>query len=141
MYRQILLSILFSIAAGHIMAQQSLSVAANTISSSITGKGTFYYANRNDPPRAIEFKERTVTTSNFLANINQYFGIPVEFTFVEVESNTDDLGMRHRLLQQYYGGIPLEGLGYRVHEKNGFVPSANGRAVRDIKLEAQTAIS
>ena len=123
------------------MAQQSLRVAANAISSSNTATGKFYYANRNEPPRAIEFKERTVAASYFLTNINQYFNIPAEFTFIEAESNTDNLGMRHRLLQQYYKGILLEGMGYRVHEKDGFMTSANGRAVRDIKLDAQTTVS
>ena len=98
-------------------------------------------ATRNEPPRAIEFKEKTVTASYFLANINRYFNIPAEFTFIEAESNTDNLGMRHRLLQQYYKGIPLEGLGYRVHEKDGFITSANGKAVRNIKLDTQTTVS
>jgi Zn-dependent metalloprotease len=49
--------------------------------------------------------------------------------------------MRHRLLQQYYKGIPLEGMGYRVHEKDGFVTSANGRAVRNINPDIRTTIS
>ena len=141
MYRRILLSILLGFSVGHVMAQQSLSVTANAISSSNTGTGKFYYANRNEPPRAIEFKERTVTAAYFLGNINHYFNIPAEFTFIEAESNTDHLGMQHRLLQQYYKGIPLEGLGYRVHEKDGFVTSANGRAIRSIKMDTQTTIS
>ncbi len=141
MYTRILLFILFGFSVGPITAQQSLRVAANTISSSNTGTGKFYYANRNEPPRAIEFKERTVATSYFLTNINQYFNIPAEFTFIEVESNTDDLGMRHRLLQQYYNGVMLEGMGYRVHEKDGFMTSVNGRAVRDIKLDTQATVS
>ncbi len=49
--------------------------------------------------------------------------------------------MRHRLLHQYYKGIPLEGMGYRVHEKDGFITSANGKAVRNIKLDTQTTVS
>jgi Zn-dependent metalloprotease len=142
MYRRILLFILLSIfSVGYITAQQSLSVAANAVGIIDTGAAKFYYGNQNEPPRAIEFKERTVTASTFLANINQYFKIPAEFTFIEAESNTDHLGMRHRLLQQFYKGIPLEGMGYRVHEKGGFVTSANGKAVRNIKLDTQTAIS
>lgn len=123
------------------MAQRSLSVATNTISIPGAGTDKFYYANRNEPPRAIEFKERTVTAAHFLAHINDYFNIPEEFTFAEAESNTDNLGMRHRLLQQYYKGIPLEGMGYRVHEKGGYITSANGKAVRNINLNTQTTIS
>ncbi len=141
MYTRILLFTLISFSASHIMAQQSLSVDANNIGSPSQSTGNVYYANRNEPPRAIEFKERTVTPSYFLTHINSYFNIPSEFTFIEAESNTDNLGMRHRLLQQYYKGIPLEGMGYRVHEKAGFVTSANGKAVRDINLDTQTVLS
>jgi Zn-dependent metalloprotease len=141
MHRRILLLFLIFFSVGPIMAQQSLRIAANAINSSSTGTGKFYYANRNEPPRAIEFKERSVTATYFLANINHYFNIPTEYTFTEAESNTDNLGMQHRLLQQNYKGIPLEGMGYRVHEKNGFVTSANGKAVRNINLDPQTTLS
>src|SRR5688572_10089467 len=141
MLGRILLFILVGFTSiGHVVAQQPLAVTPNTVSVSSTGAGKFYYANPNEPARAIEFKEKTVAASYFLANINRYFNIPAEFTFIESESNTDNLGMRHRLMQQYYKGIPMEGMGYRVHEKNGFVTSANGKAVRNIKLDAQTII-
>lgn len=138
---RLLLFIFFCFSVGHTMAQQRLSATANAISSSNTGTGKFYYANRNEPPRAIEFKERTVAASYFLTNINHYFNIPSEFTFIEVESNTDNLGMRHHHLQQYYKSIPVEGMGYRVHEKNGFMTSANGKAVRDINVDTEVILS
>jgi Zn-dependent metalloprotease len=140
MYRQILLAILVTLPFANSMAQQSLVANTNTISSSNTDAGKFYYANRNEPPRAIEFKERTVVASSFLSSINKYFNIPTEFTFIEAESNTDNLGMHHRLLQQYYKGVPVEGMGYRVHERDGFVTSANGKAVRNINIEIQTVL-
>lgn len=141
MHRRILFFILLSLFCGQILAQQNLRVNNSALSVSSTGSAKTYHVNFNEPPRAITFKERAVTTSAFLTQVNTYFNIPDEFTFVEAESNTDNLGMRHRFLQQYYQGIPLEGLGYRVHERNGFVTSANGRAVRNIKLDIQTTIS
>jgi Zn-dependent metalloprotease len=141
MYKQIILLVLSSLFVGQIMAQQKSSVTAGAIGSANTDKGTFYFGNRDEPPRAIEFKENTVATPYFLANINSYFKIPVEYTFTETESTTDNLGMRHRLLQQNYKGIPLEGMGYRVHERNGFVTSANGKAVRSIQLDPQVTLS
>jgi len=122
-----------------LMAQRS--AAAKTTISPSFGTSKIYYANRNEPARAIEFKERTVATSYFLTNINQYFNIPGEFTFVEVESNTDQLGMRHHLMQEYYKGIPLEGMMYRVHERNGFITSANGRAVRNVNLDTHITLN
>lgn len=141
MHTRILLLILLSVPVGRVLAQQSLGVTPNTVSSSNTGMGKFYYANRNDPPRAIEFKEKTVSASQFLANINNYLAISSAFTFVEVESNTDNLGMRHHLLQQYCKGVPVEGMIYRVHEKNGFVTSANGKAIRNINPETQSTVT
>jgi Zn-dependent metalloprotease len=141
MHRRILLLILIIISGSDMVAQQNPGVTPNAISTSTTATGKFFYAHRDEPPRAIEFKENTVTASYFLAHINQYFNIPTEFTFVETESNTDKLGMQHRLLQQYYQGIPLEGMGYRVHEKDGFVRSSNGKAVGNIKLDTQVILN
>lgn len=141
MVRRILLFILLGFFVNPLLAQQRLKATVSSISTPSTNTGKFYYGNQNEPARAIEFKEKTILASAFLTNINHYFSIPSEFTFIEVESNSDHLGMHHRLLQQYYKGIPLEGLGYRVHEKNGFITAANGRAVRDIKLDTQTSIS
>ena len=117
---RILLFILTSFSVSHLMAQQSLTVNAPGVGISSTG---------------------TETSSSFVANINQYFGIPAEFTFVQAESNTDDLGMHHRHLLQLYKGIPVEGMGYRVHERDGFVTSANGKAVRDMHLDTQVSLS
>jgi hypothetical protein len=141
MHRRILLLYFLILSAGSVTAQRSLSIALNTISTSNTDIGKFYFGNRNEPPRAIEFKEGTLTPSHFVANINTYLTIPAECNFIELESNSDHLGMHHRLLQQYYRGIPIEGMNYRVHERNGFVTSANGRAVRNINVDPQTMLS
>lgn len=138
---RILLIILVSfLPVGFVLAQQPL-VVAPTVGVSNTGTAKLYYGKKNEPARAIEFRDRQVTASEFTANINRYFDIPLEFTFLEKESNTDELGMHHRLLQQYYKGIPLDGMGYRIHEKGGFVISANGRSVRNIKTDVQANIS
>jgi Zn-dependent metalloprotease len=141
MYRRILLIVFTIFSAGCALAQQSFGVVSKSISSVSTETGKLYYGNLNEPPRAIEFSEGTVTSSFFLANINGYFGIPAEHTFTEIETNIDKLGMRHRLLQQNYKGIPVEGIMYRVHEKNGFVTSANGKSVRSINVDPRTTLS
>lgn len=141
MYKRILIIAFTIFSTGCTLAQQSFGVASKSISSVSTETGKLYYGNRNEPPRAIEFKEGTITSSSFLANINEYFGIPAEYTFTEIETNIDNLGMRHRLLQQNYEGIPLEGMVYRVHEKNGFVTSANGKSVRSISIDPRTTLS
>jgi Zn-dependent metalloprotease len=128
--------VMFS-SVGHLLGQRSLSVNANSGGM----PGIYYYGANHEAPRAIRFEHGTVPTSSFIANINQYLNVSDEFTFVEVESNTDQLGMRHRLLQQYYHGIPLEGLSYRLHEKNGYVTSVNGKGVRELELSTESLVS
>ncbi len=114
--------------------------AVTTIRSTTTDIGTVHHGSTLEPPRAIEFKEGAVSSAQFDANIRTYFNIPADYSFTETESSTDQLGMRHRYLQQYYKGVVIEGMGYRVHEKNGFVKSANGRATRNIRLDLQTRL-
>ncbi len=142
MGRRILLLIFISALAGQIKAQQPLSVS--NVTTPNPGPGKIYDTNNRayEAPRAIVFDEPTVTSTAFRTSINRYLDIPAKFSFVETQSNTDALGIRHHLMQQFFQGIPMEGLGYRVHEKNGFVTSANGKAMRDIALEeVSTTIS
>ena len=136
MRRLIIFLVLTGFSLAPVLAQQSLSVTGTGSNAPIV-----HYGSRNEPPRAIEFNAGTVTPAQFLTKINTYFNIPIEFTFTEAESNTDGIGMRHHLLQQYYKGLPLEGMGYRVHEKAGFITSANGKAVRDINLDMRVTLS
>ncbi len=110
------------------------------IRSTTTDIGTVHHGSTLEPPRAIEFKEGAVSSAQFDANIRTYFNIPADYSFTETESSTDQLGIRHRYLQQYYKGVVIEGMGYRVHEKNGFVKSANGRSTRNIRLDLQTRL-
>ncbi|WP_084137831.1 M4 family metallopeptidase [Chryseolinea serpens] len=141
MHRLLLVIFICFLSVGQSMAQKSARTTPASLGVSNTGTGTAYYGGRNEPPRAMVFKTGTVTASSFLANINQYFNIPAEFTFVEAESNTDDLGMRHRLLQQYYKGLLVEGMGYRLHEKGGFVTSVNGKAVRNMNPDMNISLN
>ncbi|HEY5745875.1 MAG TPA: M4 family metallopeptidase [Chryseolinea sp.] len=141
MHKILLLLLISFLSVGPSMAQKSSPATAASIGVSNTGTGTVYYGDRSEPPRAMTFKTGTMTASSFMSNIHQYFNIPAEFTFVEAESNTDPLGMRHRLLQQYYNGILVEGMGYRLHEKGGFVTSVNGKAVRNMNPDMQASLT
>jgi Zn-dependent metalloprotease len=127
--------IVFSL-LNHAQAQQSLSANPNT---PVTGK--YYYAGGNEAPRAIEFEPGVVSVASFIANINHHLQVPSTFTFTEIEVNTDRLGMRHHLLQQYYNGVPIENMLYRVHERDGFVRSANGRAIRTDAIDLHSVLS
>ncbi|MBL0744698.1 M4 family metallopeptidase [Chryseolinea lacunae] len=140
MNRILLFTFVGFLSIGQGLAQKTKSVTPASVGVANPGTGTVYYGNRNEPPRAMEFKKGTVSVATFLTNINTYFNIPAAFTFRETESNTDNLGMRHRLLAQYYNGLPVEGMGYRVHEKDGFVTSANGRAVRQVNVDTHVLL-
>ena len=141
MANRIILILISLLWVGPLLAQKQKSSAAKAISSSTTQNSTVYFGNADEPPRAIRFKEGTVSSSEFINNIRTYFNIPAEYSFKETESSTDQLGMQHRFLQQYYHGIAIDGMGYRVHEKNGFVKSANGKAVRKMNIDAETRLS
>jgi Zn-dependent metalloprotease len=141
MHRLLLLTSICFFSVGASLAQKSSRATPASIGVSNTGTGTAYYGDRNEPPRAMTFAPGTMTASSFVANIHQYFNIPAEFTFVEAESTTDDLGMRHRVLLQHYKGIPVEGMGYRLHEKGGFLTSVNGKAVRKMNPDMQVSLS
>ena len=143
MYGRFLFIILLSFYVGNIYAQQHTSAAGLNNKASNSGNTRFYAASNkeNEAPRAIEFNDPAVNSSEFLPNINRYFNIPLEFSFVETESNTDDIGMRHYHMQQHYKGLPMEGLGYRVHERNGFITSANGKAILEINLDVNILLS
>ena len=141
MANRIILVLISFLCVGPLLAQKQKSSAAKAISSSTTPNGTVYYGNTNEPPRAVEFKEGAVASAEFITNIRTYFNIPAEFSFSETESSTDQLGMQHRFLQQYYKGIAIDGMGYRVHEKNGFVKSANGKSVRSLNIDVQTSLN
>lgn len=137
MKRLLLVTFIIISIAGNLFAQQTLSVNAAPGGTPVT----YYSGNDNQAPRAIRFDAGTVRTSTFIANINTYLNVSNDFTFGEIESNIDQLGMTHHHLQQYYRGIPLEGLSYRVHEKNGFVTSVNGKGIRELNINTQASLT
>lgn len=136
-----ILILLLYVVAGPVAAQTRTGLAPTLAASENAGVLKIHYGNRNEAARAIEFREQSVSAATFIAGINKYLQIPNTFTFVEKESGVDRLGMRHLVLQQHYNGIPMEGLEYRVHEKNGFITSANGKAVKSVKLETSATLS
>lgn len=141
MLKRIILLLAIGFCANSLVAQKKSSPVAKAINSTPTDHGTVYFGNTDEPPRAIRFKEGTVSSSKFIANIRTYFNIPGEYSFAETESSTDQLGMHHRFLQQYYKGIAIDGMGYRMHEKNGFVKSVNGKAVQKMNIDIETRLS
>lgn len=138
---RILLVVALSFATWTATAQKRIPAAATIVTSPGIAGQQSYYSDPNEPPRAIEFKEGTVSSSQFIAKMNSYLNIPQDFTFTQTGANTDDLGMLHREFQQNYKGIPVENMIYRVHEKGGFLTAVNGRATRNVRLETHTSIS
>src|ERR1700741_5413760 len=47
-----------------------------------------------------------------------------------VKSEIDRIGYKHYRFQQYYKGILVKGGEYLVHEKQGYITSANGTVYR-----------
>jgi Zn-dependent metalloprotease len=142
MTKQAFFILFLCVLATQLLAQQNVNSRASSINTNPAGEKTIvYYGQRNEAPRAIEFTGTGVSYQDFATNINQYLNVSGEFAFVEKENNIDQLGIRHHHLQQYYKGIALEGMGYRVHEKNGVVTSANGKAMRAIQVPREATLS
>ena len=49
--------------------------------------------------------------------------------FLEINSIMDDIGYTHKLFQQYYQGIKIDGAVYATHGKNGIIETINGNHV------------
>lgn len=139
MTRRILFLLLFT--GTTLVAQKTTTAPLHHANPSGTEKSSVSNGGNNEAPRFMEFSERTITYPDFLANINRHLSISGEFTFIEKESSVDQLAMRHHLLQQVYKGLQIEGMEYRVHERNGFLTSANGKAIRKIQLNARDELS
>jgi Zn-dependent metalloprotease len=136
-----LISILLVMLSFALHAQQTLSLPSNQAIPQIHGAKKIHASSVGEVPSGIEFNKDAVKTTDFISNMAQQLGIGNESTLHNVKTNTDEIGMTHHRFQQKYKGIPVEGMEYRVHVKSGYVVSANGKLVRQIKVDVKPTIT
>lgn len=126
---------------GIIQGQNNKILSITTPGEGTKGVLKLYKTNDIEPPRALEFKDGEIKTEYLKQHLNEYLGINPKISFQEVESTSDALGMQHQFLKPYYGGLEIEGLGYRIHSRKGFVKSVNGKGIQELNLNLQPTLT
>lgn len=90
----------------------------------------------------IKFTEKSKTNaSDFFNDFARKLEIRNEDTFTLIKSENDNIGFTHYRFQQNYKNIPLDGVQFLLHEKNGKLTSANGNFYSGIAINATPNIS
>jgi Zn-dependent metalloprotease len=90
----------------------------------------------------IRFSESSVTTANdFFATFSSKLLISSNDTFTLLKKEQDDIGYTHYRFQQHFNGVPLDGVQFLLHEKNGKLTSANGNFYSGLDLITTASIS
>lgn len=90
----------------------------------------------------IRFSGSSVTTANdFFAAFSIKLLISSNDTFTLLKKEQDDIGYTHYRFQQHFKGVPLDGVQFLLHEKNGKLTSANGNFYSGIDLITTASIS
>lgn len=93
-------------------------------------------------PSFIVFGQGQVPVSeNGFERIRRPLNMQEADSWKKLRSMNDQFGYSHTRYQQLYNGIPVVGGEYIIHERNGFVESANGMFFDGLTLSASPALS
>ena len=84
--------------------------------------------------------DQNLTHLNFFEKMGAQMQITADKMVLETQ-NTDHQGFTHYKYQQYHQGLPIFGCHYFLHEKDGFVRSANISAVDLMPISASSSRS
>ncbi|SMO33685.1 Por secretion system C-terminal sorting domain-containing protein [Saccharicrinis carchari] len=73
--------------------------------------------------------------------LKQKIGLPNAYHLKIEKKQIDSRGNKHEKFQLYFNNIPVEGMGYSVHFKNGKVVSASGKAIKTTVAVSVPSIS
>lgn len=90
----------------------------------------------------IRFSESSATTVNdFFTAFSSKLQTSSNDTFTLLKKEQDNIGYTHYRFQQHFKGVPLEGVQFLLHEKNGKLTSANGNFYSGLDLITTAGIS
>jgi Zn-dependent metalloprotease len=90
----------------------------------------------------IRFSELSATTANdFFTAFSSKLQTSSNDTFTLLKKEQDNIGYTHYRFQQNFKGVPLEGVQFLLHEKNGKLTSANGNFYSGLDLITTASIS
>lgn len=89
----------------------------------------------------VQIKEGTNIKATQLFEVyKSAFGLKAEDDMRLLSTETDDLGFTHYRYQQFHKGVAVNGAIYLLHEKNGFLKSANGEIYTAITSTSNASI-
>ena len=90
----------------------------------------------------IKFTESSATTANdFFTAFSSKLLITSNDTLTLLKKEQDDIGFTHYRFQQQFNRIPLDGVQFLLHEKNGKLTSANGNFYSGLNINTTASIS
>ena len=93
-------------------------------------------------PLEIRFEEGTsVTKTNFFEKYKIFFGLTNDYQFVQVQQLTDQLGQTHYRFNEFYKGVEVLNAQLILHESNGLIHYANGKAVHRIEMSVSPSVT
>ncbi|MFZ4107163.1 CUB domain-containing protein [Flavobacterium sp.] len=90
----------------------------------------------------IKFNEKSETkATDFFQGFSRKLEINNDDSFTLIKSEIDNIGITHYRYQQNYKNIPVNGVQFLLHEKNGKLNSANGNFYSGLSLNTTPSIS
>ena len=86
-------------------------------------------------------QEIRISPDLFFNDYSASLGLSERDRMILSDVQSDALGFSHHRYQQYYKAYPVEGAAYILHTKGGFVTHANGKLIRDIRVQDSPSIS
>jgi len=90
---------------------------------------------------SVNLEKDKLTKENFVVQFPNWFNLSESHTFQQVSERTDELGITHTNLQQYYKGFLVEGQLIMLHSKNENLTSMNGQVAQFENIETVQSIN
>lgn len=86
-------------------------------------------------------EKKKLTKENAVAEMQSWLGLSQNHTFHQVSEKTDEIGITHTNLQQYFKGFLVEGNIVMLHSKNGKLTSLNGQVADFENIEIKQMLT
>jgi Zn-dependent metalloprotease len=111
-------------------------------SSNIFQGATISIDKYSNTPVEIRFNEnKMVSPSSFFKEYKNTFKISEDIIFKLFRTFTDQIGQTHFRYKQYYKNIEVTEIQYLLHERNGTIFYAHGKAVHDLNLSISPSLT
>ncbi len=76
---------------------------------------------------------QNITPSTFFQNYQESMGFDQNYSFIELRSEEDNLGIKHTRYAQFYKSVKVEGAQFILHSRGSALYKANGRLVKSLQ--------